>query len=156
MSSLKFPKTWLILSAENLFTFSVTWFERFQYKNIFNVNFFNLSAPVTSFLSRNSCENNCASGTKKWLFLLFFISSFQSQRLYRRPKLSKRIFFMAIISFMTEVPIIQKPVHQRWKTMGWFLYGGDLRHERVKVFLCQILLCNIIIWLKDTRRVKAH
>ena len=37
---------------------------------------------------------------------------------------------------MTEVPIIQKPVH--WiklvgKSKDWFLYDMDIRHERVKV-----------------------
>ena len=31
-------------------------------------------------------------------------------------------------SFMTEAPIIQKPVNQ-----DWFLYDADLRHEKVKI-----------------------
>ena len=40
-------------------------------------------------------------------------------------------------SFMTEVPIIQKPVD--WpiddKSMDWFLYNKNLRHERVNALL---------------------
>ena len=39
----------------------------------------------------------------------------------------------AFNSFTTEVPIIQKPVHDfLWKSTDWFLYDRDLRHERVK------------------------
>ena len=40
-------------------------------------------------------------------------------------------------SFVTEVPIIHKPVHidLQSKLMDWFLYDKDLRHERVKPFL---------------------
>ena len=36
-------------------------------------------------------------------------------------------------SFITEAVIMQKPVHLLCKSMGWFLYENDLRHERVNL-----------------------
>ena len=33
--------------------------------------------------------------------------------------------------FMTEAPTTYKPVQLLCKSMDWFLYGKDLRHERV-------------------------
>ena len=39
----------------------------------------------------------------------------------------------AFNSFMTEVPTISTDLQN--KSMDWFLYDRDLRHERVKPFL---------------------
>ena len=42
----------------------------------------------------------------------------------RSDQFACKELLMTINSFMTEVPIIQKPV-----SMNWFLYDRDLRHE---------------------------
>ena len=38
-------------------------------------------------------------------------------------------------SFMTEVHIIHKPANDLQKSMDWFLYDKNLRHERVNALL---------------------
>ena len=39
-----------------------------------------------------------------------------------------------IISFTTEVPIIEKLVHSLYKSMNWFLYDRDLRLKNAAVY----------------------
>ena len=57
---------------------------------------------------------------------------------------SSSLLFVYFNSFMTEVPIIQKPVDLLCKSMDWFLYDSGWCHERVNfkkscvAFLVQI------------------
>ena len=51
-------------------------------------------------------------------------------------------------SFMTEVPIIEKPVHLvnlQNKSMEWFLYHRDHRHERINDLLLACIHYDIFL-----------
>ena len=55
-------------------------------------------------------------------------------------------------SFLTEVPIIQKPVQLFAKQINdWFRHDRDLRHERIKSkCLCKIFMKKIILPVLNT------
>ena len=49
-------------------------------------------------------------------------------------------------SFMTEVPARNQSVDLSSKSMDWFLYGRDLRHERVKLTQNKIAMALLVFF----------